>query len=135
LDNAGYSVDQKASVREKISPEELAKTLLNEEQWRQILSSLVICFFARGIYQPDIILRALHLAGFYLTQDDLSRMGEDIHREKYRFKIREGFSFDDLRIPKRIFETASPTGKNDQKFMTAVVKHVKELLTDRDCIM
>jgi len=62
-------------------------------------------------------------------------MGKDIHREKYRFKTREGFSFDDLRIPKRILETASPTGKIDQKFMTAVVKHVKELLTDRDCIM
>jgi aldehyde:ferredoxin oxidoreductase len=135
LDNAGYSIDQRIRTKGQSRPKELVEALLTEERWRQILSSLVICFFARGIYQPDVVLRALHLAGFHLTQDDLSRIGKDIHREKYRFKTREGFSLYDLRIPKRIFETVSPTGKIDQKFMTAVVEHVKELLTERDSIM
>ncbi|MEW6214942.1 MAG: aldehyde ferredoxin oxidoreductase family protein [Nitrospirota bacterium] len=129
LDNAGYSVDQKAVLaKEQLGSEELAKALLSEERWRQVLSSLVVCFFARGIYQPDIVSKALQSAGFDLAPEALHRIGEEIHREKYRFKIREGFSLDNLRIPKRIFETPLPVGKLDEKFVREVVEHVKKAI-------
>jgi len=128
LDNAGYSVDQKVLIEGQLSPEELVETLLTEERWRQILSSLVVCFFARGIFQPDIVSKALHLAGFDLAPEDLCRIGEEIHREKYRFKTREGFSLDKLRLPRRIFETPSPVGKLDEKFIREAVEHVKKVL-------
>jgi len=123
LDNAGYSLDQKVSIREKISSEELAKTLLNEERWRQILSSLVICFFARGIYQPDTVSKTLKLAGFDLSEADLSNLGKEIHTNKYRFKMREGFKLDSLRMPKRIFETRTPAGELNEKLLLEVVEH------------
>ncbi|RLG47694.1 MAG: aldehyde:ferredoxin oxidoreductase, partial [Thermoproteota archaeon] len=48
LDNAGYSLDQK--IRELPPPEELVEKLIKEESWRMVLNSLVICLFARGIY-------------------------------------------------------------------------------------
>jgi aldehyde:ferredoxin oxidoreductase len=108
LDNAGYSLDQKGLVKRQLRPEELAEALLAEERWRQVLSSLVICFFARGIYIPDLVSRALHLAGFELTPKDLYKFGGEILREKYRFKYREGFSPDNIRLPKRILETPPP---------------------------
>ena len=126
LDNAGYSVDQKILIEGQISPEELVETLLAEERWRQTLSSLVICFFARGIYQPDTICKSLHSAGFDLTPEDLYRIGEEIHREKYRFKIREGFSLENLRIPGRIFETQSPVGKLDEEFIRRAIRICQE---------
>jgi len=126
LDNAGYSVDQKILIKEQISPEELVGTLLAEERWRQSLSSLVICFFARGIYQPDTIYKSLHSAGFDLTPADLDRIGEEIHREKYRFKIREGFSLENLRLPGRIFETQSPVGKLDEEFIRKAIRICQE---------
>jgi len=128
LDNAGYSVDQKALTKKQLSPEKLAEALLAEERWRQILSGLVICFFARGIYKPETVLKALHLAGFNLTPEDLYRIGEDIHREKYRFKIREGFSLDNLRLPKRIFETSSSLGKLDKEYIRKTIEHFKQAL-------
>ena len=128
LDNAGYSIDQKLIAKKQLSPEELAEALLAEERWRQVLSSLVICFFARGIYSPDLVSRALHLAGFELTPQDLQEIGEEIHREKYRFKFREGFSLDNIRLPKRILETPSPTGRLDEGFIRTVVDHVKKTL-------
>jgi aldehyde:ferredoxin oxidoreductase len=128
LDNAGYSVDQKVLVKRKLTPEELAEALLAEERWRQIQSSLVICYFARGIYQLDTVSKALHLAGFDLASDDLHRIGEEIHREKYRFKTREGFSLDNIRLPKRIFETPSLVGELDEKFVRRAVEHVKKVL-------
>jgi aldehyde:ferredoxin oxidoreductase len=133
LDNAGYSADQKSLLAKKQnSPEELAESLLSEERWRQILSSLVVCFFARGIYKPEIVSKALKSSGFDLAIDDLNRIGEEIHREKYRFKIREGFSLDNLRLPKRIFETPSPMGKVDEKFIRETIEHVKKALTNHN---
>ena len=33
------------------------------------------------------------------------------------FKVREGFKMEELRIPQRIMETASPLGKIDEAFM------------------
>lgn len=131
LDNAGYSVDQKVLTKKQLNPEELAEALLAEERQRQVLSSLVICFFAREIYQIDTVLKALHSAGFDLVPEDLYRIGEEIHRAKYRFKTREGFSLDNLRLPKRIFETPSPIGKLDKEFIRKTIEHFKKEIFKR----
>ncbi len=129
LDNAGYSIDQKELLNRELAPKELAEKLLKEEQWHQILSSLVICYFARGIYNPDITKQALQLTGVELTTDEFSRIGKEILKEKYRFKFREGFSFDNLRIPRRIFETLSPVGKFDEKYMRNVIDSVNTCIS------
>lgn len=128
LDNAGYSFDQKLLTKEEKSPEELVDVLIEEEQWRQILSSLVVCFFARGIYSQELVSRILNIAGFEVTEEDLNRIGKEIYIEKYRFKMREGFRLDNLRIPKRIFETASPIKQMDEAYIRKALAHVKEVL-------
>ncbi len=126
LDNAGYSIDQKILSTKQLSCEELTKMLLDEECWRQILSSLVVCFFARGIYTADVVAKSLQTAGFDVKPEDLHKIGEAIHREKYKFKIREGFSFDALHIPKRIFETPSLVKNFDEKFILDAVAYAKK---------
>lgn len=128
LDNAGYSIDQKNIGGRRPSAENLAQNLMNEERWRQILSSLVICFFARGIYEPGIVSKALHLAGFDFTVDALRQIGEDILREKYGFKIREGFSLEKLSMPKRILETEALSGRLDERYIKGVIKHIQRLM-------
>jgi len=128
LDNAGYSMDQKNLSKQDVSFKELAAGLLTEERWRQVLSSLVVCFFARGLYQPDVVLNALELTGFSLTLEDLNRMGEEIHKRKYRFKIRHGFSLDDTYLPKRILETSTPFGQLNESYIKSAVRHFKQLL-------
>ncbi len=105
--------------------------MLEEERWRQILSSLVVCFFARGIYQPDTVSRALALAGFELSADDLRRIGEEIHRNKHELKIREGFSLGKLRIPGRILETGTPIGHCHESGMREAVEHFRRLVENR----
>ncbi len=126
LDNAGYSIDQKILIKKQMSPEELASELLVEERWRQILSSLVVCFFARGIYQTDTVINALRIAGFNVSQEYLQKIGDEIHRYKYKFKLQEGFSLDEIRLPKRIFETPSPVGKLDEQFIRKAIEYVKK---------
>jgi aldehyde:ferredoxin oxidoreductase len=126
LDNAGYSVDQKAlTMKSMVGPEELVQSLLEEERWRQILSSLVICFFARGIYTPEVVSRALQTSGLNITQDDLIRIGKEIYREKYLFKVREGFSFDSLHFPRRIFELTTPVGEIREEYLRRAMEEVK----------
>lgn len=132
LDNAGYSMDQKNLSKQRVNPEELALALLDEERWRQILSSLVVCFFARGLYQPDIVLKALQLTGFCLTRKELNSIGEEIHRQKYSFKMRHGFSLDEVYLPKRILEAGTPVGVLDETYMKSVVEHYQQLLSDGD---
>lgn len=126
LDNAGYSVDQKTLIKEKVSPQELARLLIKEEQWRQILSSLVVCYFARGIYTPEIVLDALRLSGFEMSQDELNQIGAKTLFEKNKFKFREGFKPEQMRIPRRILETVSPVGYLDEEYIKETIKYYME---------
>jgi aldehyde:ferredoxin oxidoreductase len=110
LDTAGYSLDQKILKGQEMTDDETVEALLEEEAWRQVLSSLVICFFARGLYAPDLVVRALGTAGHKVDEERLNRLGMEILREKNRFKIREGFDPWNIRIPRRVFETVSARG-------------------------
>ncbi len=110
LDSAGYDLDQKL-IGKEFTIEEVVKELLKEEEWRQILSSLVVCFFARKVYSAEAITKALNAIGVENgTAEKLDDLGRDIHRAKMDFKFREGFNLSKLRIPKRIFEVPTPHG-------------------------
>lgn len=115
LDGGGYSVDQKILKGNEMTIDETVDKLLEEEAWRQVLSSLVVCFFARGIFSPETVLEVLKVTGHDLSIDELNEFGRKVHRLKYRFKEREGFQPEKLRIPRRIFETPSPRGLVDEE--------------------
>ena len=91
--------------------------LVKEERWRQILSSLVICFFARGIYTPEIAVRCLQLSGFDVVQKDLQRIGEEIYAAKFAYKVREGFKLKGTHLAKRIFETPTPVDLMSERYV------------------
>ena len=124
LDSAGYSLDQKAASKgEALTPNGVATALLSEERWRQVLTSLVICLFARGIYTEDVVLKALAVAGFDWSADQLNQLGAETLRLKNQFKTREGFDLAQIRIPRRILETPSPLGAVDETFMRQALAH------------
>ncbi|MEI7590666.1 MAG: aldehyde ferredoxin oxidoreductase family protein [Deltaproteobacteria bacterium] len=130
LDNAGYSIDQKYAqqLQDGVSPKEMARMIVEEESWRQILSSIVVCFFARGIYTPELVAKLLAISGFSFTSEQLMGVGKDIYLQKYLFKKREGFSFDELKIPKRILETPSPTGTISENYIREALVAIKNTL-------
>ena len=129
LDSAGYSYDQKTfKAQETLTPQKIANYLVKEESWRQILASLVICFFARNIYKPEIVVKALKTMGYELTIEEINRLGKEILRAKYKFKFREGFNPNKLRIPKRILETPTPHGKlTEEQIKEAVNLYFEKL--------
>ena len=132
LDNAGYSYDQKLIGKEYPPPEKVIDDLMKEEAWRQVLSSLVVCFFARGVYKPEVVVEALEPLGIKLSVEELQKLGWEIYAEKYKLKLDMGFDLEkDLKLPKRIFKTPSPHGKISEEFMQKALeyfrKRIKEL--------
>lgn len=118
LDSAGYSLDQKAAQKgQALTPEGVAEALLTEERWRQVLASLVVCFFARGIYTSEAVVAALQPIGIEITPQALGALGAEILQRKQAFKVREGFDVTALRLPARIWETPSPAGPFDEAFL------------------
>ncbi len=111
LDNAGYSIDQDNLAR-GVTPtaQTLIDRIVEEERWRQVLSSLVICFFARGLYTPAAVTEALATVGQDLDGQQLLDIASDTLRCKIRYKVREGFDPTDQVIPDRILQTPSPSG-------------------------
>jgi len=121
LDAAGYSYDEK-NVGRELKVEEVVDYLIREERWRQILTSLVLCLFARGIYKPDLVVEAFKPLGEERSEDELRELGRRIHLLKLRYKLDEGFDFSKLRFPKRIFETPTPYGMLKPEFMEEALK-------------
>jgi aldehyde:ferredoxin oxidoreductase len=131
LDNGGYSLDQKTQSK-PISPEEMVDKLINEEQGRCVFNSLVACLFARGLYTEKIISDALEVVDTKRTTKELDELGALIYKERFKFKIREGFKIDDLKVPKRFFETKSMSGmlsENKLNNMAELYRNrIKEIL-------
>lgn len=110
LDNAGYSLDQSGT-----SEEEVAKKLFEEEVERNILTSLVICLFARKVYKRDVIIEALTAVGIKMTDDELTDVGRRILKIKYDIKNRLGYNIESIKIPDRFFSTKTLNGVLDRK--------------------
>ncbi len=123
LDNAGYSIDQKRlAAGLPALADGILDEIVDEEVWRQVLASLVVCFFGRALYTPDVVRDALACAGIEADKDRLLHLGRDIYWRKWQFKLRHGFSPDALRIPQRICDTPSPLGKIDAEDLRALIE-------------
>ncbi len=131
LDNAGYAVDQKTLMEKQIPPESVTDQLVKEEEWRQVISSLTACFFARNMYTPSIVARVLSLSGYTVNEGELARIGRDIHRAKFAFKAREGFVIDGDDLPARIYETPSPVPFLNQDYVKRALQRFKGTVMER----
>ncbi len=131
LDNAGYSYDQKLIGKEYPPPEKVIDDLMKEEAWRQILSSLVVCFFARKVYTPEVVAEGLEALGIKIDAEELRKLGWEIYAEKYKLKLDMGFDLEkDLRLPKRIYETPSPHGKISEEFMQKALEYFRRRIKE-----
>ncbi len=127
LDSAGYSLDQKVK---DYTPEEVVDRLIAEECWRQVLSSLVVCFFARGIYTAEVISKAFKPLGFEISEEELRKIGEEIYREKLKLKVAMGFDPSKLRFPKRIFEVDSLHGRLEEEFIERAMEYYRRRVNE-----
>jgi len=112
LCNGGYGIDQ--SMKE-FDEDAMIDKLYAEECERCMTNSLIMCLFARKIYDRQTILDALNSVGWNLTDDDLTAMGKRIYQTKLRIKEALGFQQKSVKLPKRFFETPAMQGKLDEE--------------------
>lgn len=132
LDNAGYSFDQKTFYK-TLSPSEGVLALAKEEEWRNILNSLIICLFARNIYTPQIVVECLQNLGTDKTEEDLLKLGVKIQKMRIETKLRFGFNYDTLieKVPKRIYEMPTAHGLLSETQLRSLFNAYEVLLKER----
>ncbi|MCL2765253.1 MAG: hypothetical protein FWD40_08265 [Treponema sp.] len=119
LCNGGYGIDQ--SMKE-FDEDAYIDKIFTEECERCMTNSLVMCLFARRIYDRQTILDALNSIGWNLTNDDLTNIGKRIYKTKLQIKNELGFVQNNVKLPKRLFETNSMHGKLDEKIAYRMIE-------------
>ena len=129
LCNGGYSIDQST---EKYEIDEFVDHIFSEEYERCMTNSLIMCLFARKIYDRQTILDALNSVGWSLTDDALTIIGKRIYRTKLKIKKALGFQQKSVKLSRKFFETPSVTGQLDED--TAYMM-IREYVKKEDALM
>jgi len=119
LDNGGYGYDQTAK---EFDEDKLIDFLFEEECERCMTNSLVMCLFARKIYDRETILKALNSIGWNLKDEDLTAIGKRIYQTKLEVKEMLGFNQKAVKLPKRFFETPSVTGVLEEEVAYRLIR-------------
>lgn len=131
LCNGGYSIDQSMKEFDKVK---VVDSIFKEEKERCMLNSLIICLFARKVYDRQTILKALNSIGYELTDEDLTAIAERIYKTKLRIKKKMGFDQMSVKLPKRFFQTASLSGLLDEATAYEMIemynKKIEEFMAD-----
>jgi len=133
LDSAGYSYDEKLAKegKKEVTAHEIAKYVVEEESWRQVLNSMVLCLFGRGIYKDDVVCKALKSIGIDIDPQKLREIGRRIWLEKWIVKLREGFDPEKVEVPKRILETETPLGKISPELIAQAIREIKYMIYEQ----
>lgn len=129
LDNAGYSIDQKLlKDAANLSAKTVAEKIVAEEVVRSVYTSLVICLFAREVYDLETVCRALSAIDINKTPEELNAVSAKILRNKLDIRTKMGFDLKNYPLASRYFETPSPYGLIKKEFTDEIIGHYKELI-------
>ncbi|MFX0067332.1 MAG: aldehyde ferredoxin oxidoreductase C-terminal domain-containing protein, partial [Candidatus Hermodarchaeota archaeon] len=114
-------------------PSEAILTLCKEEEWRNVLNSLIICLFARNIYTPSLVSECLTNLGIERTEDDLLNLGWEIQKLRLKTKFQFGYQFQTVRekLPKRIFEMPTGHGVLSEDYFNSLLDAYEQILKER----
>jgi aldehyde:ferredoxin oxidoreductase len=125
LCNGGYSLDQSMKV---FDPDVMVDKLFEEEVERCMLNSLIICLFARKVYDRQTIVDALGAIGRSTTNEELTEIAKRIYRTKIRVKRMLGYDDYNVTLPKRLFQTPSMTGQLEESVAYDLIDRYRKKL-------
>lgn len=114
LDSSAYSADQKKL--DKDAPK-IVDGFVKDEAGRCVLTSMVGCLFARGVYSNERLALALNALGYQGVAENLGPAGEAIQKLRWRLRLRCGYDPLSASIPKRYSEVITWKGPIDTAYM------------------
>ena len=117
LDAGGYAYDQKNKGPDV---NDAVQFLLKDEQGRVLLTSLVSCLFARGVYGDQVIADCLRSVGYTTLADRIGTVSSHVQQLRWRMRLGTGFDPRTVSIPKRFLEIETWKGKIDGAYLDAL---------------
>ena len=125
LDSGGYSYDQKHDEKDV---GKVVSFLVNDEQERVFLTSMVACLFARGVYKPDLLGECLTALGYTAVADNMAAIAGSIQQKRWQARLATGFQPEQVKIPKRFHEVTTWKGQTDSGYLEALTRHYAQRL-------
>ena len=117
LDSGGYSYDQTSQEKDA---EKAVRFLVEDERARVMLTSQVVCLFARKVYSTDRVREALSVLGYNALADNLMQGAEAMQALRWKLKLQTGFMPESVPIPKRFYEVNNWKGQADPNYIDAL---------------
>ena len=117
LDSGGYSFDQKETGKD-IS--KAINFLVKDEQGRVLLTSMVACLFARGVYSDDLLSQCLKSVGYNALADNIGPASESMQKLRWKTRLATGFKPEEITIPKRFYEVSTVKGQVDADYLDGI---------------
>jgi aldehyde:ferredoxin oxidoreductase len=104
--------------------------LVDDEQGRVLLTSMVACLFARGVYNDDLLADCLHSLGYRALADNMHQVSRHIQKMRWRLRLATGFDPGQVKIPGRFTEVTNWKGAVDGKFLNALMDEYATRIVD-----
>ncbi len=117
LDAGGYSYDQKDKGPDV---DGAVQFLVQDERARVLLTSMVSCLFARGVYGDQVISDCLRSVGYSTLADSMSTVSSHVQKLRWRMRLRTGFDPRVVSIPKRFLEVETWRGRLDGTYLDSL---------------
>lgn len=117
LDAGGYSYDQKHQDKDV---EKAVSFLIQDEQERVLLTSMVSCLFAREVYKREVLAECLGSLGYKTLADNLEALSRRVQNLRWKIRGATGFNPSAVEIPKRFTEVTTWKGRVDGDYLKAL---------------
>jgi aldehyde:ferredoxin oxidoreductase len=118
LDSGGYSYDQKETSKD---PSKAVDFLVKDEQGRVLLTSMVSCLFARGVYTDELLATCLQAIGYGSLAENLGPVSRNIQKLRWKNRFATGFVPEEVTIPKRFHEITTVKGPLDSAYLSSLM--------------
>ena len=117
LDTGCYGYDQKKHDKDAAKA---VAFMVEDERERVLLTSLVSCLFARGVYKKGLLAECLVSVGLPDLAASMDKAADEMQRLRWRMRMATGYEPEKTIVPKRFMEIETWAGKMDQGYLDDV---------------
>ena len=127
LDSAGYSYDQKF---EAVDLDEAVEFLVQDEQERVFLTSMVACLFARGVYTKELLAECLHSVGYDTLAETIPGVSKGLQARRWQIRLATDYDPAAMEIPRRFSNVSTWKGPINPETLDRLRRHYAQRIIE-----